>query len=98
LRLIEALAAQLEEREARLMTLAYQGVTARLAATLLRRSDAGSREIHGLTHQDLADWVGASRESVTRALDELHAAGIIELGRRQIRILNQDRLRALAEE
>jgi CRP-like cAMP-binding protein len=37
-----------------------------------------------LTQQDLADWVGASREAVTKALHSFRHAGIIETRRRAI--------------
>lgn len=37
-----------------------------------------------LTQQDLADWVGASREAVTKALHSFRLAGLIETHRRAI--------------
>ena len=34
-----------------------------------------------VTHQDLADWVGATRPAVTRSLQELRKGGLLEFGR-----------------
>jgi len=96
LRLVEALAARLESAEARLETLAFKGVPARLAETLLRLADADG-EIAGVTHQDLSELVGAYRETTTKALNDFRARGLIDLHRLQIRILDADRLRAVAE-
>jgi len=47
-----------------------------------------------LTQQDLADWVGESREAVTKALHALREAGVIETSRRQITILDTAQLAA----
>ena len=41
-----------------------------------------------LTQQDIADWVGESREAVTKALHSLRAAGLVETDRRAITILD----------
>ena len=47
-----------------------------------------------LTQQELADWVGSSREAVTKALGSLRSRGLIETHRRKIVILDPARLRA----
>lgn len=47
-----------------------------------------------LTQQDLADWVGESREAVTKALHALREAGVIETSRREITILDTAQLAA----
>lgn len=46
-----------------------------------------------LTQQDLADWVGASREAITKALHGFRTAGLVETDRRKIVILDPDVLR-----
>ncbi len=96
LRLVEALAARLESAEARLETLAFKSVPARLAETLLRLADANG-EVVGVTHQDLAELIGAYRETTTKTLNEFRARGLVELHRLRIRILNPDGLRTVAE-
>ena len=46
----------------------------------------------GRSHQEIAERLGIHRETVTYALNELKAAGIIDIGRRRIRLLNDARL------
>ena len=48
------------------------------------------------TQQELAEWIGVSREAIVLALRELRERGLIETGRRTIRILDLDGLRRLA--
>ncbi len=96
LRLVETLAARLESAEARLETLAFKSVPARLAETLLRLADADG-EIAGVTHQDLAELVGAYRETTTKTLNEFRMRGLIDLHRMRIHILDLDGLRTVAE-
>ncbi|MEK6206578.1 MAG: helix-turn-helix domain-containing protein [Chloroflexota bacterium] len=50
----------------------------------MRTSFAFSREVHELTQDDLAAFVGATRVSVNRALADLEAQGAITVGRRHI--------------
>ena len=45
-----------------------------------------------MTHQDLANMVGSSRETVTRALNRLQNEGIIAISHQQIQILDRDYL------
>ncbi len=88
LRMLEVLGHRLAEAEARLEDLAHRSVPERLAALLLRLAEPAGGVVEGITHQELADMVGAYRETVTRALDELQATGLVELGRKHIRILD----------
>ncbi len=92
-RVIEHLASRLQSAEARLETLAYQRLEARLASALLRECDPENNTVRGFTQQDLADMVGASRESVTRLLNQMAKANIVELKRRMIRLLDPQALR-----
>jgi CRP-like cAMP-binding protein len=50
-----------------------------------------------LSHQDLANLIGATRESVTLALGQLQRDGLIAVHRRLIRVPDRDRLAAAAE-
>jgi len=97
LRMVETLAARLESAEERLETLAFKSVPARLAETLLRLAGPGGDEIAGITHQDLAELIGAYRETTTKILNEFRARGLIDLHRLHIRILDREALRHLAE-
>ena len=98
LRVIEIMARKLRDAESRLESVAFKSVPARLASTLLQLSPGGSREISGVSHQDLAEMVGTYRETATRTLNDFQGEGLIELGRMRIRVLQPDRLAALAEE
>jgi CRP/FNR family transcriptional regulator, cyclic AMP receptor protein len=90
LRLVEAMGERLLQAEQHLADLALQGLTPRLAAFLLREAKDGV--VNGLSHQDIGERLGVYRETTTYALNELKTAGMIEIGRRQIRILDAQRL------
>jgi CRP/FNR family transcriptional regulator, cyclic AMP receptor protein len=94
LRLIETLGHRMVEAERQLEDLAFKAVVPRLAALLQRA--ARDRTVDGLSHQDIAERLGVYRETTTYALHELKVAGIIEIGRRRIRILDETRLAAVA--
>lgn len=51
---------------------------------------------HGLTQQEIAEFVGVSRVSVSKVLTTWRDAGVIEYGRGFVRILDLARLRRLA--
>ena len=61
-------------------------LTERTARCLLEIAERAGRPDLRLTHQDVADFLGASRPRVTAALDVLAAAGGIERGRGTLRI------------
>jgi CRP-like cAMP-binding protein len=98
LRMIESMAERLREAEAKLEELAFKAVPGRLAALLLRlRAERGDR-ITGYTHQDLAEAIGATRETVTQTLNELRARDIVALGRKEIEIIDPARLTEIASD
>jgi CRP/FNR family transcriptional regulator, cyclic AMP receptor protein len=94
LRLIEAIGHRMVEAERQLEDFAFKAVVPRLAALLQREAHEGS--VDGLSHQDIGERLGVYRETATYALNELKAAGIIEIGRRRIRILDKAQLAAAA--
>lgn len=94
-RVVEHLAAQLQEAQSRLETMAYQRLDARLAWVLLHECEEPERVVRGLTQQDLAEMVGASRESVTRLLTQMARDGLVAVSRRKIAITNVEGLQAL---
>jgi CRP/FNR family transcriptional regulator len=87
---------QFGERLVRLVELAeavgFQRVEQRLAAALL----GGGRELR-TSHEKLAQRLGASRETVSRALKVFEGHGWVRLKRGAIEILQPQRLRAAAE-
>jgi len=68
----------------------------RMAGLLLERADGDL--VRNLTHKELAQHLRVYRESATAALGDLKKAGIIEIGRKQIRILDHARLKRAARE
>jgi CRP-like cAMP-binding protein len=97
-RVLETTGKRLRDAEKRLEDMAFKGIPARLASLLLRLSaEQGSDEVVGLTHQDLAETVGTYRETATQVLNDMKADGIIEIGRKRIKILDRARLEALAQ-
>ncbi|MBM3947185.1 MAG: Crp/Fnr family transcriptional regulator, partial [SAR202 cluster bacterium] len=96
LRLLQALGLRLAETEARLEELAFKSVPARLANLLLSLAGPSSKELLGLTHQDLADMVGTYRETATQVLDTFKRKGLIAIERKRIAILDTQGLEAVS--
>ncbi len=65
----------------------------RLARWLLMMRDRTDGDILLITHDLLAEMLGAHRPSVTNVARELESSGRIELGRRQVTILDRDGLK-----
>ena len=97
-RIMQSLADRLSEAETQLEDLALKSLTARLASLLLRLSSNPNARVTGLTHNDLAERVGTSRETATQALNELKNSGLIAIGRKRIDVLNRQALEDMAEE
>jgi len=98
LRILEVTGRRLRDAEERLENMAFKGIPARLASMLLRLAEEqGSNEIAGLTHQDLAESVGTYRETATQVLNDLKAAGYIDIGRKRITVLDVEGLTTVAE-
>jgi CRP/FNR family cyclic AMP-dependent transcriptional regulator len=95
-RILEAFGRRVLDAERQLEETVFKGIPARVAALLVRESRGDS--VDGLTHQDIADRLGVYRETATNALNELKAAGLVEIGRKHIRILDRERLRRIAGE
>jgi len=98
--LAEALGKRLLEAERQLEELAFKNVPARLAGLLLRLSaqNSGSPMIEGHTHQDMAEAIGAYRETVTQTLNDFKRQGLIEIERKAITILDCERLQRIADQ
>jgi len=101
--LLKAALARTRELEALHAGLAHKDTEQKVAALLLRLCEkestaaSGSCEIEtALTHQEMADLVGVSRETLTRSLGELRRAGLIETGRRWLKVTDAQRLKDLA--
>ena len=67
----------------------------RLARWLLMMRDRGDEDVLPITQSLLAEMLGVQRPTVTNAARELERAGLIERGRRQVKILDRQGLRIL---
>ncbi len=81
----------------------FRTVRERIATILLdemRRLEATGRppETIHLTHFEVAGLIGASRESVSRALKQLEKQNVLRLGRGKIIVLEREKLRQIADE
>jgi CRP/FNR family transcriptional regulator, cyclic AMP receptor protein len=97
LRLLEQLSARLLETELIVEDFAFKSVPARLAGLLLRLAETAEGDTIRASHQELADMIATYRETVTLTLDEFQKRGMVELGRRYVRILDTRALQATAE-
>lgn len=95
-RILKAVGDRMVEVEQMLEDAAFKGLVPRIASLLLR--EATNNEVKGLSHQEIADRLGVYRESATMALNEMKLAGLIEIGRKRIAILDRKRLERAAVE
>jgi CRP-like cAMP-binding protein len=96
--LLRVLAVQVRRLSSRLAEHLYLSVDARIGRRLLELSvvygsDKGPTVIP-LSHEVLADLAGATRPTVTTALNRMH--GVVALGRRQMTVLDREALRRIA--
>ncbi|MBA3532455.1 MAG: Crp/Fnr family transcriptional regulator [Ardenticatenales bacterium] len=97
LRLMSIMGQRLQAAERQLEQLAFNRIPARLATLILALGEEGN-EVRGHTHQELADMLGTYRETATLILNEFKGQGLIEIGRKQIHILDRPGLAAIAGE
>ncbi len=97
--LLQALAHRLRRTSEAMSDLVFADVPGRVAKALLElgekfgaASDAGLYVHHDLTQEELAQLVGASRETVNKALADFVSRGWIRLETRSVELLDVDRL------
>ncbi len=91
----ELMARRLAGMQRTFMNIVSKPVSARLADTLLNRQDQGAIHL-GLTHQELAQTIGTSRETVTALLSRFVALGAITPITDGYRISDEDLLDDIA--
>lgn len=92
-----ALVERIKASERRIEALTLRSASARLAAAILGLCPEGDNMVDCVTHQDLADMVAVSRETVTRILSQFEADGIAVPGRARLHILDRSRLELMLE-
>ena len=98
-RFLEALGSRVNQLEAHLEEIAFKSIPSRLASLLLRLAEEQDTSllVRGYTHQDFSEMLGTYRETITQTLNDFKSDGLIEIGRKRVRLLQIDRLDALAE-
>ncbi|PZU49238.1 MAG: Crp/Fnr family transcriptional regulator [Arsenicicoccus sp.] len=103
MQMLAGLAHRLRKTNEGLSDLVFTDVPGRVAKALLdlsdrfgRRSDAGLVVAHDLTQEELAQLVGASRETVNKALADFAQRGWVTLGAKAVTLMDVDRLRRRA--
>ncbi|MFL4968529.1 MAG: Crp/Fnr family transcriptional regulator [Xanthobacteraceae bacterium] len=95
IRLLEMLCQRIRWVSDRMEEAVLLPLHARLARRLCALADDFGSEVH-ISQEELGTYVGAARESVNRQLQEWRRAGIIDLGRGRISLLDIERLTAAA--
>ena len=91
-RLLRALAGQVRDSDDQQVERGTGDVVTRVARRLSQLAAHSDRPELALTQDDLAAWVGATREATNRALAALRADGCIATERRRIVVLDVGRL------
>jgi CRP-like cAMP-binding protein len=104
-RIAGILSDRLKDMEERLSDFAFKNVAQRIASTLLaiERNDRARGVLNGvcevrMTHEQLAEFVGTYRETVTKVLNELRDQKLIELRRGKIMLIDIDGLDHVAQQ
>lgn len=98
LRLLEFTGRRLQEAERRLEEIAFKSIPSRLASLLIRLSEEeGDNTINGYTHQLLGEMLGTYRETTTQTLNEFKGRGLLEIGRKRIKVLDYEGLVEVAQ-
>lgn len=99
LKIIVQLAERLRRANQQIEGLAFKDVRERLVQFLLQlptqAEDGAGMIIRKVTHQEIANLIGSSRETVTRMLGQLQEEGLIRLDGRHIVIKKRDELEDL---
>lgn len=97
--LLQALARRLRRTNEAMADLVFTDVPGRVAKALLDLAErfgteepAGLRVRHDLTQEELAQLVGASRETVNKALSEFAQRGWLQIDGRSVVLIDRDRL------
>jgi CRP-like cAMP-binding protein len=101
--LLQMVTARLRDSDRKRVEFAAYDIAARVARRLVELADRfgepdeqGVRISVALSQDELAGWVGASREAVAKALRVLRSRGFVSTGRRTMTVLDIDGLRRRA--
>ena len=95
--LLEILTSRLRESDRRRIEFGSQSCLTRVAGRLLELHERFGESSLRLSQDELAAWVGATREATAKALATLRSTGAINTGRRRVEVLDAARLATLAQ-
>lgn len=75
----------------------FDNLDCRLANYLLEQTNSYQTNTLLLTHEDIANDIGSSREVITRLLNKFKLQGLVKLERNKITVINIDGLNELSE-
>lgn len=96
LRIMKDLTRRIRQINQQVEDLAFKDVHGRVASTLFQLLETEEQTVGRtltslrMTHQDLANMVGSSRETVTRALNRLQSEGAISISHQRIEVLDRE--------
>ncbi len=99
LRVAENLCSRALEIEQVLSEAVFHSVRSRVAAGLLRlqrKATGGRGAVISVTHQEIANLIGSTRETTTATLHALRTEGLVELANRRLTILDPEALERVA--
>lgn len=95
---------KLNEADSRIRDLAFGNVSVRLINEFLRLAQKQGQETEKTirineryTHEELAEIIGASRETVTKVLGELRQKKIIEIDKQRRIVINKEKIEKIKE-
>ena len=101
-KILEVMAERLRNAQYHIRDLALRDAYGRLASSLLTLAEEHGKETEtgfciniSLSQQQLANLIGASRETVARILSSWKKQGLVEVDKQAIRILDVERLKTL---
>ncbi len=98
--LLTELSRRLRRADGKIGSLVLLDVPGRIARLLLDAADEGGSDVidKPLTHQTIAHLIGASRETVSRAMRAFHESGWVSTDRRRIRVADRAALQKRAQQ
>lgn len=103
LKLIELINQRLKEAEDRIEDLVFRNIPGRIAGILLKLAEQFGKDTSEgiqinfkITHQELADMVGATRETVTIVLNDFRNDNLIKISEKYITIIDEKILKEWA--
>jgi CRP-like cAMP-binding protein len=97
LTVLQTVTGRLREAERKRAEFGVHDATVRVARRLVEMSDRFGPRGLKLTQDELAGWIGASREAVARSLRQLREAGVVTTGRQVVDVVDLDALRDVAQ-